>query len=183
VKFKQEFMGLSRNIMSDIMPSILSLGRGAEHLMELFSSSKEWALTFAAALAIIAVAIAPITSGMVALLLVIEDLYVYFKGGNSLFGEVMNGIKEMSNDPKKHPVLSANKTIGNFIDKSLGLPMDMLGGLLSSGLPYGYFGKSSLDNVHINHNININDNQARIDTTIKQKDITKTYTVVKSTGH
>ena len=41
------------------------------------------------ALAAIAFAISPVTAGILALLLVLDDLYVYSKGGKSLFGELM----------------------------------------------------------------------------------------------
>ncbi len=70
--------------------------------LDLIRKVQIWMPGLAIAAGALAVAFAPITTAIVALLLVLDDLATYFRGGKSVTGEAIEGLGRLGDELKKH---------------------------------------------------------------------------------
>lgn len=89
-----------------------NLVMGLESLIEKLSAFQAYLPIIAAGLVALGFYFAPVTAGVIALLLVLEDLAVFFAGGDSLTGDAVKGLKMLFDEP-----LEAAKVFLDTLDK------------------------------------------------------------------
>lgn len=82
----------------------------------------------------LAIAFAPVTAAVIGLLLVLDDLAVYFQGGNSVTGAAIEGIKKLGDAIKSN--LSGLTALGKIatLGSLLVNPVGTAGGIVGSGI-------------------------------------------------
>lgn len=113
---------------------VYNLIEGLNLLYAKLSQMKGVLMGIEIALAGVAIAFFPVTAAIVGLLLVLEDLSVYFRGGNSVTGSAIEGIKKLGDAMKEN-----FKGLGAFgqIASIAGLltnPVPTIGGAVSAGI-------------------------------------------------
>ena len=150
-KLKLAFQDVMFRVMGSVLPALLPLinavlpvfTRFVENLSMAFAELLKWLAhvpgsvqTLAVLFGGLALIFAPVTAGVVALLLVIEDLYVYAKGGKSVFGLALAGLKELFD----HPLESAQKLL-----KVINEIVDAVKKFIGLGGGYGQTGGKTLE--------------------------------------
>lgn len=94
-----------------------------------------------------AIAFAPMTAGIVALVLALDDLAVYFEGGDSVIGLAIEGIKKLGVAIKDNlgglTALGKIATVGSLLANPLGTVGNVVGGAISKVI-----NQSNTINVH-----------------------------------
>ncbi len=82
----------------------------------------------------LAIAFAPVTAAVVGLLLILDDLGTYFRGGDSVFGAAINGIKMLGEAIKSN--LGGLSALGQVATVSglLMNPLGTVGGIVGGGI-------------------------------------------------
>lgn len=111
-KLRQELTYIGRTITSDIGPVLRLFSNFIGNLAMMVTALVQGLLQFKWVIPVITAVfiqfmsvIAPITTAIMALLLLIEDMYVYSKGGKSMFGELAEFLNKPEKDPGKWGML------------------------------------------------------------------------------
>lgn len=132
-KFKDDLVAKLEPAFMAVVGVIESLGNGISRIINLFGvlfdkisniyqiiKKSDLAMAvFAKTLLGIAIILAPITAAFVGLFLILDDLIVYFQGGNSIFGLAMEGLKNFAGELQAafQPVTDTLQAIGDFTKK------------------------------------------------------------------
>ncbi len=85
-------------VLGVVSPIFISLLNIVTSITRVFFSLGRTLPVISGGIAILAISFAPVTSAILALILVLEDLFVFFRGGESLTGNLINGIKSFTSD-------------------------------------------------------------------------------------
>lgn len=115
-KLRQELTYIGRTIVSDISPILRLFANFIGNLAMMVTALVQGLLHLKGVIPILTAlfiqfmsVIAPITTAIMGLLLILEDLYVFSKGGKSVFGELADWMNSSGKPTAK------NDPIGNFL--------------------------------------------------------------------
>ena len=89
------FSAFAGNLLSNVIPPLLRFFELFGKIGDFVGRNKAIFTAIGVSLTFLAACFFPVTAGLVALLLVIDDLMVYAKGGDSAFGYMVQGFKKL----------------------------------------------------------------------------------------